>query len=134
MKVSRLSTIVLGGCLLFSAGAFAGNTTKKSIHLYENVTVEGTQLAPGDYKVEWSGPGPDVKISFLKGKETVATAPAHIESANSSNLQDGYSLKVAKDGSQAVSDIFFAGEKFDLKLDQGSAADSPQSPTSSGTN
>jgi|SRR5580658_5220004 hypothetical protein len=127
MKVSRLSTIALGGCLLFSAGAFAGNTIKKSIHLYENVTVAGTQLAPGDYKIEWSGTGPDVKVSFLKGKETVATAPAHIESASSSNLQGGYSVKPAKDGSQSISDIFFAGEKFDLKLDEGSPADNSQS-------
>ena len=55
MKVSRLSTIALGGSLLLAAGAMAGNgnTNKKSIHLYENATIEGTPLAPGDYKVEW---------------------------------------------------------------------------------
>jgi len=123
MKVSRLSATVLGGSLLLAVSAFAGNTIKKSIHLYENVTVAGTQLPPGDYKLEWSGPGPDVKVSILRGKETVATVPARIESTSASNVQDGYALKPGKDGGQSVAEIFFSGQKYELKLDQGSAAD-----------
>jgi hypothetical protein len=46
MKVSRLSTLLLGSSLLLSISAFAGTTVKKSLHLYENVTVQGKQLAP----------------------------------------------------------------------------------------
>ena len=67
MKVSRVSSLLLGSSLLFAASVFAGNTIKKSLHLYESVTVEGTKLMPGEYKVEWSGSGPDVKVNILKG-------------------------------------------------------------------
>ncbi len=133
MKVSRLSAITFAGSLLLSVSAVAGNTIKKSLHVFENVTVEGTQLAPGDYKVEWSGPGPDVKLTILKGKETVATVAAHIESESASNTQGGYALKPGKDGGQSIAEIFFAGEKFDLKIDQGGPGNSPGA-ASGGTN
>ena len=132
MKVSRLSVTVLGGSLLLAVSAVAGNTVKKSFHVDESVTVAGTQLTPGDYKLEWSGPGPDVKVSILKGKRTVATVPAHIESQNAANLQGGYSLTPGKDGGQTVAEIFFAGDKYDLKIDQG--ADQSQGATSGGSN
>jgi hypothetical protein len=132
MKVSRISTLVLGGSLLLAVGAFAGNTMKKTLHLYETATIEGTRLAPGDYKVEWSGPGPDVKVSILKGKDTVATVPARMESESASNTQDGYALTPAKDGGQSIAEIFFSGEKFDLKIDQD--ANNSQGSNPSGAN
>ena len=72
MNVSKFSTALIGASLLFSASAFAAIMSTESLHLYENVTIQGKQLAPGDYKVEWSGPGPNVKIDILKGKQTVA--------------------------------------------------------------
>jgi len=135
MKVSRLSTMVLGGSLLLAVSAMAGNTIKKSIHLYENATIEGTQLTPGDYKVEWTGSGPDVQLTILKGKETVATVNAHVEPETLPNSQGGYALKPGKDGSQNIAEIFFAGEKFELKIGDGSAAaNAPQSPSSGGSN
>jgi hypothetical protein len=132
MKVSRLSATVLGGSLLLAVSAVAGDTTKKSFHVYENITVGGAQLTPGDYKVEWSGPGPDVKVNILRGKETVATVPARIESENSANTQAGYALTPGKDGSQAVAEIFFAGDKYELKIDQG--AGQSQGATSGSSN
>jgi len=136
MKVSRLSTIALGGSLLLAAGAMAGNgnTNKKSIHLYENATIEGTPLAPGDYKVEWSGSGPDVQLTILKGKQTVATVPAHVESATIPNSQDGYALKPGKDGSQAIAEVFFVGQKFELRIDKGADANNSQGSASGGVN
>jgi hypothetical protein len=132
MKVSRLSMMVLGGSLLLSVSAVAGNTVKKSFHVYDNVTIEGTQLTPGDYKAEWSGPGPDVELSILKGKQTVATVPAHIEPETASNSQDGYAVKPGNDGSQSITELFFVGEKFELKIGQGSGSD--QGANASGTN
>lgn len=135
MKVSRLSSIALGGSLLLAASAMAGNTIKKSMHLYESATIEGTQLTPGDYKVEWTGSGPDVQLTILKGKETVATVPAHVESETLPNSQAGYALKPGKDGGQNIAEIFFAGEKFQLKIGDGSAAaNAPLNPNSGGSN
>src|SRR5580692_2304482 len=120
MKLSRVSSLLLGSSLLFAVSVFAGNTIKKSLHLDQSVTIEGTKLAPGDYKVEWSGSGPDVKLSILKGKETVATVPARIVPESVSNNQDGYIVKPGTDGGQSLSSVFFTGEKFDLEIGQAS--------------
>ncbi|MGC1414893.1 MAG: hypothetical protein WA817_06415 [Candidatus Acidiferrum sp.] len=116
MKVSRFSTLLIGSSLLLSASVFASNINKKSLHLYENVTVQGKQLAPGDYKVEWSGSGPEVKISILKGRETVATTTARVVSQSESNDQDGYALKPGENGHQKLAQVFFSGEKYDLNI------------------
>jgi hypothetical protein len=100
----------------------------------ENVTVEGKHLAPGDYKCEWSGSGPDVKVNILKGKETVASVSARIVSQGAANEQDGYALTPAQDGSQSLTQIFFAGEKYDLEIGQAPSADTNQAPNPSGSN
>jgi hypothetical protein len=134
MKVSRVSSLLLGSSLLFAVSVFAGNTIKKSLHLYESVTVEGTKLMPGDYKVEWSGSGPDVKINILKGKETVATVPARIVPESASNNQDGYALKPGADGSQSLTEVYFTGEKYDLEIGQASNANATQGANPSGSN
>lgn len=116
MKVLRLSTLLIGSSLLLPASMLAANTTKKSLHLYDQVTVNGTQLSPGDYKVEWNGSGPNVKIDIMKGHDTVATASAKVVSQQESNNEDGYSLKPGKDGTQLLAQVFFNGERFDLNL------------------
>jgi hypothetical protein len=134
MKMSRVSSLLLGSSLLFAVSVFAGNTIKKSLHLNESVTIEGTKLMPGDYKVEWSGSGPDVKLNILKGKETVATVPARIVPEGASNTQDGYALHSGADGSQSVSEIFFSGEKYDLEIGQVSSGNTTQGANPSGSN
>lgn len=134
MKVSRLSTLLIGSSLLLSTGVFASNINKKSLHLYENVTVAGRQLAPGDYKVEWSGIGPEVKISILKGRDTVATATARVVSQSASNDQDGYALKPGNDGHQNLAQVFFSGEKYDLNILQSSQANGSNGASSGAAN
>lgn len=135
MKVLRFSTLLIGSSLLLPASMLAANTTRKSLHLYEQVTVNGTQLSPGDYKVEWSGSGPDVKIDIMKGRDTIATASAQVVSQQESNNQDGYTLKPGKDGIQRLAQVFFTGERFDLNiLPAGSSGSSATSSSGAGTN
>jgi hypothetical protein len=122
MKVTKLFTLLVGSSLLLSVSAFAGNSNKKSLHLYENVTVEGKQLPAGDYKVEWTGTGSDVTLNILKGKETVASVPARIVPVNVAFQEDGYTATAQKDGTQSVTQLFFTGQKFDLQIGQASSA------------
>lgn len=122
MKMSRFYVALIGAVLLLPASVFAANTNKKSLHLYEKITVNGQQLAPGDYKVEWNGSGPDVTINIVKGRDMVATANAQMVSQTESNDQDGYALKPGKDGSQSLSQVFFTGEKYDLNILPSSSA------------
>ena len=74
-KVLFLVTMVF-----LPAFAFAGPRNSANIELDQPVTIAGTQLAPGQYKLIWEGNGPNVNVSFVEGKKTVATAPAKLVS------------------------------------------------------
>ena len=134
MKATKLFTLLVGSSLMLSAGAFAGNGNKKSLHLYESVTLEGKQLPPGEYRFEWSGTGPDVKVDILKGKETVASVSARIVAVPVSNKVDGYSATDGKDGSHSLTTVFFSGEKFDLQIGDASSANTSQTADPKGSN
>jgi len=64
--------------LLVPALAFAAGKNSASVQIDQPVTVAGTQIAPGQYHLTWEGNGPDVTVTFLEGKKTVATAPAKL--------------------------------------------------------
>jgi hypothetical protein len=81
MKLKAL-LFVFAMVLLVPAGAFAGEKNSVNIQLDQPVQVAGTQLVAGHYKMTWEGTGPDVTVSFLEGRKTVATAPAKLENAN----------------------------------------------------
>jgi hypothetical protein len=133
MKVTKLFTLLAGSSLLFSASVFAANG-KKTLHFDTAVTVEGKSLAPGDYKFEWSGTGPDVKVNILKGKETVASVSARVVSLPVSNKQDGYSAAAAKDGSHSLTTLFFSGDKYDLQIGDATSATTSQTTDPKGSN
>jgi hypothetical protein len=122
MKVTKLFTLLVGSSLLFSAATFAGNGNKKSLILATPVTIDGKEIPAGEYRFEWSGTGPDVKVNILKGKETIATVPAHVVSMAVTNKQNGYSSAPSKDGSPALTQIFFSGDKYNLELGQAASA------------
>ena len=134
MKAMKLFTLVVGSSLMVSASAFAGNSNKKTLHLYESVTLEGQQLPPGNYRFEWSGTGPDVKVDILKGKETVASVSARIVAVPVSNKVDGYSATDGKDGSHSLTTVFFNGDKYDLEMGDASTANGSQTTDPKGSN
>lgn len=116
MKMLRMVAILFASSLLLSAAALAAKTNKKDLHLYENAKIKGTMLHPGDYKVEWDGSGPNVRLSIVQDGATVATVPAHVVTENTAHNYDGYVLQSAKNGGQAIEEIFFSGKKYDLKI------------------
>ena len=116
MKVLRWVAIVFAGSLLLSTAALAVKTNKKTMHLYEDAKVKGTLLHPGDYKVEWNGSGPNVRLSIVQNGTTLATVPARVVAENTPHDQDGYVLRDAKNGGKSLEEIFFSGKKYDLKI------------------
>jgi hypothetical protein len=133
MKASRNLVILAGGSLLLAASAFAATANKGTLHLYENVEVQGKQLTPGDYKLEWNGEGPNVQLNINSGKRTVATVPAQLVSSSEKAQTDGYSEKKADNGQNALTEIFFGGRNYELRVgDQ--AGNTPPSSGTSGSN
>jgi hypothetical protein len=122
--------LLLGTSLFLASAAVAGE--KASVKLYEDVKVNGKTLAAGRYDLTWDGTGSNVQVSIRQGKETVATLPAQIETSNSAPVSTGYSTKKEDDGSKSLTNVFFAGKKYTLNLDQQAAAAPAQTASTPG--
>lgn len=53
------------------------------ITISDPVTVAGTLLKPGDYRVTWEGTGPVVQVTFKHGDKVLVTAPARLVTESS---------------------------------------------------
>jgi hypothetical protein len=65
--------------------AVAAPKNKKTINLSEPTLIGSITVQPGEYTVEWNGTGPDVQVSFSRGKSTLVTVPATLEAAQNRN-------------------------------------------------
>jgi hypothetical protein len=105
MKGSK--SLFLGLALLLATSAFAAN--KGSLQVQEPLNVNGTKLAPGDYKVQWDGTGPNVEMSILKGK------------TGSASPSDAAVVKNNGDGTKSLSEVRLNGKKFALAVGEEAA-------------
>jgi hypothetical protein len=122
MKMSRISTLLLGSALLFSSAALAGDTNRGKLHLADKIVVDGKPIEPGNYAVEWDGSGPAVQVKLIQGKQTVATLSAHLTEQADRNTQDAYSTATEPDGSKELTAIYPAGKRLALEFNQSAAS------------
>jgi len=128
MKFATVSkSLVLGLALVLASTAFAA--TKGSLQLSNPVTVNGTTLKPGDYKVQWEGSGPKVELSILKGKNVVAKVPAHVVELQTPSSNDAAVTLQNASGPNTLAGVRFQGKKTALEL--GDASNSMQASGSS---
>jgi|HubBroStandDraft_2_1064218.scaffolds.fasta_scaffold134671_2 hypothetical protein len=107
-------TLVLGAALILASSAFAAS--KASLSISNPVTVNGTTLKPGDYKLQWDGAGPDVEVSILQGKNVVAKTPAHVVNLDTVAENSAAVTRKSDDGTSSLAGVRFAGKKFALDL------------------
>ena len=128
MKFATVSkSLLMGLALLLASSAFAA--TKASLQLSNPVTVNGTRLKPGDYKVQWEGTGPNVELSIMQGKNVIAKASAHVVDLDKPSPQDAAVTRKNDSGPSSLTGIRFQGKKFALELT--AASDSMQAEGSS---
>lgn len=72
MKYAAIVALIL----MIPVALLAGSKNSAGLTLTQIVSVNGTQIPPGEYHVEWQGTGAGVEASILQGKQVVASAPA----------------------------------------------------------
>lgn len=122
MKLSRISVAIFGAALLCVSGAFAGSTNKGSLNLTEKVNVDGKTLDAGNYKVEWNGDGPNVQVTVLRGKQTVATFPAQVTEGTTQNPDNAYGAVQGPNGSRSLTTIYIGGKHTVLQVAQNASS------------
>ncbi|MGA7753867.1 MAG: hypothetical protein WCB05_13610 [Candidatus Sulfotelmatobacter sp.] len=127
MKFATVSkSLIMGLALLLASSAFA--TTKATLTVSDPVTVSGTKLKAGEYKLEWEGSGPSVEVSIMQGKHVIAKVPAKVVALNQAPSNDSAELQKHEDGTATLSGARFAGKKFALEI--GDASDQMQAGSS----
>ena len=75
------------------------------------MTVNGTTLKPGDYKVQWEGSGPNVELSILQGKNVVAKVPAHVVDLPTPAANNAAVTRKNDSGPNSLAGVRFQGKK-----------------------
>ena len=88
----------------------------------EPVSVNGTKLAIGDYRVNWEGTGANVEVNFSKSNKVVATLPGHLVELDRPAHDSSYTTNKSEDGSATLIEIHLRGEKYKLAVGQDVAA------------
>ena len=121
-----IKSAVMGLALLLTSGAFAA--TKADLTLQSTTTINGAQLKPGDYKLQWEGSGPNVEVSIQQGKKVIVKVPAKVVDLNFPSQNNAAILKMNGDGTSTLAGARFEGKKFALEI--GESSDSMQAGSS----
>ncbi len=101
----------LASCAVFavvlSAAAFAKDTHSGKFTLSEPARVGTTQLQPGDYKAEWSGPADNLQISIIQRGQTVATTQGHLKNLQQPAPYSAVTESTLADQTKKVDEIDF---------------------------
>lgn len=111
----RLKTIVtvMALALVLPVFAVAANKNSGKFDVPNRVQFQGKQLDPGTYKVEWNGNGPNVNVSILKGRKTIAEAPARL--LDQSFFSPAIVTHQNKDGKNVLDQIQLKNKEIDLR-------------------
>ncbi len=126
MKFTSKISLVAILFATISVAAFAGQTQKKTITISEKVQVAGTQLAPGDYTLQWDNGSDTTKVTFLHNGKSVATVPATIvkQQDNRSNASMEFQRS---SGTAQLNRVYLKGEILEFGNGGNSATASPSS-------
>ncbi len=115
MKYKAILAIIL---MMSPAALLAAQKNSGSVTFSENVTVNGTQIPPGHYRVEWQGTGPSVEVTILKAGKVLASSPATLVPGKT-ELGDGFETRDGENNSHVLNAIDWA--KLSLRFDQAKA-------------
>jgi len=85
MKSFRKLMLSLSLLLSFSMASLAAHKNEATINLSDKVQLGSTQLAPGEYKLSWTGTGNDATATLSQGKKVLVTVPAKLVEQRSQN-------------------------------------------------
>jgi len=104
--------------LLSTVSALARDKNQHSVQISDSVQVGGTQLKPGNYKLEWQGTGPEVQVNFVRDGQTVATAPGTLKTNDPHVTQDDMVTNTTSPNTKTLKEIDFSHNKESLVFEQ----------------
>ena len=114
MKQLKYTALLSMLALLSTVGALAWDKNQHSVEIPDSVQVVGTQLKPGDYKVEWQGTGPEIQVNFVRDGKTVATVPGTLKTNDPQVVEDDIVIETTSANTKTLKEIDFGHNKESL--------------------
>jgi hypothetical protein len=114
MKRLGFAGVLAAMTLMFVTTALAAE--KGSLKLFDPTLVNGVQLSPGDYTLQWEGTGNNVQLQIFQGKKVVATTTAALVQLKTPASQNLTSTKNAGNNAKALTEIEFRGKSYALAI------------------
>jgi len=125
MKSFKKLMLSLSLLLSFSMASLAAHKNEATINLSDKVQLGSTQLAPGEYKLSWTGTGNDATATLSQGKKILVTVPAKLVEQRSQNPGVGIVTNAAESGTRITAiqlpklELQFDGNKDSSMHDSG---------------
>jgi|ERR1700722_4976862 hypothetical protein len=97
----------------------APKNSAKNVTFSQTITVNGTQLPPGQYRVEYQGTGASVEATILQAGKVLATSPATLV-FEKTNLDGAFETEDGANNSHILQAIDWSDRS--LRFDQGNAS------------
>jgi len=113
----RLTLLVLA--LTLSISAFA-KSKSESITLYQDATVNGTNLPAGEYVVKYDVDGSNAQVKFMKGSKEVASANGQVKTLSKKSVSNQIVLNDAGN-TRSIAEIDFGGKDTAISFESAGA-------------
>jgi hypothetical protein len=118
MKQIKSTALLSMIALLSTVSALARDKNQHSVEISDSVQVGGTELKPGNYKLEWQGTGPEVQVNFVRDGKTIATAPGTLKTNDPHVTQDDIVTDTTSANTKALTEIDFSHNKESLVFEK----------------
>ena len=119
MTRSSIRFALIALALLLSTSAFA-KPKSESITLYQDATVNGTNLPAGEYVVKYDVNGSNAQVRFMKGSKEVASANGQVKTLNRKAISNQVVVNDER-GSRSISEIDFGGKDTAISFESAGA-------------
>lgn len=114
MRTLRFAGVLAGIAIVCTTTALAAE--KGSMKVFDPTVVNGTQLSPGDYGLQWEGTGSNVQLKILQGKKVIATTSATLVQLNAPASQNMIATRNTDNHGRALSGVSFRGKNYALTI------------------
>jgi hypothetical protein len=97
----------------------APKNSAKNVTFSQTITVNGTQLPPGEYRVEWQGTSASVEATILHAGKVLASSPATLV-FEKTNLDGAFETEDGQNNQHILRAIDWSDRS--LHFDQGNAS------------
>ncbi|MGO8791078.1 MAG: hypothetical protein ACLQVL_27360 [Terriglobia bacterium] len=106
-----LSVTIAALALIVAASATAQSKDSANVVLHYGAAVAGTHLASGSYDVRVQAHSPEATVSFLHGKNVVATAAGKLVDRGTTYTSNEVVYQMTADGSRVIQEIRLRGSR-----------------------